>query len=1010
MNFRCCRTGFRALLCLGLIAMAMTRGARAADVAKAAHPSTVRVWETGDGLPANTILSMVQTRDGYLWLGTLYGLVRFDGIRFTVFDESNTPGLGDSRIVHLFEDSTGTLWIGTETAGTVMMRNGVLLTPDGLPAGGAERRLIGACEDAEGAVWLYNANGELWRHHNSRFTPFVLGGEDVARPVSLLRETNGQVWVATSRRQCAVGAIGTDGSVELPVQEELPASQLDLLVPSRRGGYWRLGNFRVQHWTTNRMDRDYGAFPWPLKVSAACEDRDGSLVVGTLGAGVFRMAPDGHVTSLTTADGLSHNWVLSVLVDREGTLWVGTDSGGLNRVQRQQFANVEEVRGWAVQSVCADRDGTLWIASNSDGLAQLKDGALRRFGPRESFYTTTRSMKSVFVDRAGIVWIGTRGAGLFRWESERFELEKAAGVIHSDVQAIHQDRAGTLWFGTASELVSWNQREWRRHTIADGLSADHITAIADDAAGNLWVGTRRGGLNRLRDGKFTIQRKADGLPSDDISCLWVDAQGVLWAGTTGSGLGRYKDGRWTRFSTREGLVSNNIGFIIDDDENLWLGSNAGVSRTGKKVLNEFASGGAKWIYSRAYGRAEGLPTFECAAGAQPGAWRGTDGKLWFATIKGVASIDPARLQFNTNPPPVTIDQVMIDDAPVAGTARAGVSLRPGDERLEFRYSSLNLGAPELARFRFRLEGYEKDWTEAGNTRVARYTKLAPGEYTFHVSACNEDGVWNDDGATLGVIVQPPFWRTWWFLGAAVSCVFGLTAGIAHYITSQKLQRQLVLLKQQEALERERARIARDIHDQVGASLTQVALLGELVEVDKDLPEEVSAHAQQITQAARETTRSLDEIVWTVNPANDTLEGLVNYICKHAEDYLSVAGLRYRLEFPEPVPAITITPEVRHNVFLASKEAVTNIVRHARGGNAWLRLRIGPSSFTFEIEDNGRGIADPDAPSARNGLKNMRKRMADVGGTFWVGRGAEGGALVRLTVPVAGNKVAPAKPV
>jgi signal transduction histidine kinase len=303
-----------------------------------------------------------------------------------------------------------------------------------------------------------------------------------------------------------------------------------------------------------------------------------------------------------------------------------------------------------------------------------------------------------------------------------------------------------------------------------------------------------------------------------------------------------------------------------------------------------------------------------------------------------------------------------------------------------------------------MEGEERDWTETTDT--SREFKLDPGEYRFRVTACNEDGVWNETGRTLAVIVQPPFWRTWWFYGASAGGLLSLVAGVVHYLSTQKLQRQLVLLKQKEALEKERARIARDIHDQVGASLTQVALLGELVETDKDLPDEVEAHAKQISQTARDTTHSLDEIVWTVNPSNDTLEGLVNYICKHAQDFLRVAGLRYRLEVPEQLPPMPMTPEVRHNVFLASKEAVTNIVRHAKATAAWIRLRLDSSSFTVEIEDNGCGIADPDAPSVRNGLRNMRKRMDDIGGTFSIGRGKEGGALVRLTVPIGSNSIAP----
>jgi signal transduction histidine kinase len=332
-------------------------------------------------------------------------------------------------------------------------------------------------------------------------------------------------------------------------------------------------------------------------------------------------------------------------------------------------------------------------------------------------------------------------------------------------------------------------------------------------------------------------------------------------------------------------------------------------------------------------------------------------------------------------------------------------LQPGDERIEIHYASLNLAAPERARFRYRLEGHEKNWIEAGNARVVRYSKLPPGPYEFHVAAANEDGVWNEKGASLAITVlppPPPFWRTWWFIVGSALFVIGAVAGTVHYFSTQRLGRQLALMRQQEALERERARIARDIHDQVGASLTQVALLGELVETDKDSPADVQEHAQQICQTARETTRALDEIVWTVNPQNDTLDGLVNYICKNAQDYLAVAGVRYRFDLPSHLPAQPIAPDVRHNVFLASKEAVTNVVRHAKASAAWIRLRLEPASFTLEIEDNGRGLAglDPEAAKRRHGLKNMRKRMEDVGGSFEIGPGVEGGALVRLTVPLA----------
>jgi signal transduction histidine kinase len=321
--------------------------------------------------------------------------------------------------------------------------------------------------------------------------------------------------------------------------------------------------------------------------------------------------------------------------------------------------------------------------------------------------------------------------------------------------------------------------------------------------------------------------------------------------------------------------------------------------------------------------------------------------------------------------------------------------------LEIQYTSLNLGAPDRARFRYRLEGHESAWVEAGNTRVVGYPKLPPGDYRFHVTACNEDGVWNETGSSLAISVLPPFWRTRWFLTASALILLGTIVGSVHYVSTQRWKRQVERMKQQEALEKERGRIARDLHDQLGASLTQIALLGELAESDKDAAAEVAAHAQQISKTARETTRVLDEIVWAVNPSNDTLEGLINYVCKYAQDYLAVAGLRCRLDVPAQLPLTPLPPEVRHNVFLAAKEAVTNVVRHAQATEARIRLRLEPTTFTLEIEDNGRGVAGLDDPRAqtRNGLRNMRRRMEDLGGSFSISPAADRGAVVRLTVPL-----------
>lgn len=975
-------------------------------------PYTIDVWEAAPGkLPQNEIITMIQSRDGYLWLGTLSGLVRFDGIRFTVFDESNTPGLDSSRIISLFEDSQTNLWVGTETAGVVLVKEGRVSSLD-IGRGSREGRLMSACEDSSGAVWLYTADGQLCRYRNGRRDIWRLGAKQSSKCRRVIAGESGRVLVATDWSLFVIGPTAGLEPTTLPVEEETQVDDIDFILASERGGYWRLAEGRVQKWSTTGLERDWGPYTnlWNRSrtpVKAACEDRQGNLLVGTGGAGVFWFDPDGKATCLSTKEGLSHNIILSLHADREDSLWVGTDGGGLNRVKRQVFDVLQESRGLVAQSVCEDAEGGLWIGYNGGGVDLWSKGVLQRFDPSQFWMA---SVRAVFADGQR-VWVGTSGAGLIQLQLGQIQRVPGVRTLHPVVLAIHQDRINRLWVGTQGGLARLDGHAWKTYTTLAGLSSDEVRAIADDAEGNLWVGTMGGGLNLLRDDKFTAFRKKDGLPSDNISSLLADDDGVLWVGTDGGGLARLHKGKWTRYTTREGLISNSVGYLVEDGQGyLWIGSNAGLMRVKKKALNDLAQGLATFIPVRAYGEPDGLPSSECTSGSQPGACRTRDGKLWFPTIKGLVSVKPDQLKSNTNPPPVRIESVLIDDQPHHTNAlRTGfsqaVTIPAGTERLEIRYTSLNLAAPERARFKYRLyrlKRHETAWTEAGNIRIALYPRLSPGHYRFQVMACNEDGVWNEKDSSLALMVETPFWRTWWFLTSATVLFLGTIIAVVRYFSTQKLQRQLEHLRQQEALEKERARIARDIHDQVGASLTQVSLLGELVESDKNSPEEVEAHGRQISQTALETTRALDEIVWTVNPSNDTLDGLITYVCKHAQEYLAVAGLRYRLDVPTQLPSAVISPEVRHNVFLASKEAVTNVVRHAKASAVWVRLRLEPDRFTLEIEDNGRGLADMDEKAGRNGLRNMRKRMEDIGGDFSIRPAAEGGTLIRLTAPLGNH--------
>jgi ligand-binding sensor domain-containing protein/signal transduction histidine kinase len=930
-------------------------------------PFVVDSWSNEEGLPQSSVISVIQTRDGYLWLGTLNGLVRSDGIHFTVFNQNNTPGLPSNIIVFLFEDSRGILWVGTETSGLCAIQNGLVKNFD---TGGAGGKVTGAFEDESGVVWFSTADGRFlcWKNVRLDLHPSVF-------PAQLLYQV------------------------------------FHLRVPGKNGVVWRLQNGHVEKFRDDKLEKDFGASPWagslivalnkapdgnyiPIpfdaSVTAACQDADGNLVVGTHGSGVYWFEASGGYRHISTNEGLSHGIVLSLCFDREGNLWVGTDGGGLDRVKKNYFSSPAGFSDGVARSVQQDAQGGFWVTFNSHGLAYSLTNSWQMFGVGKG-----SNAWSVLVDSQQRVWAGTSGEGLFRFNTSSFQPVSGAEKIGPDLFALFQGHDGKIWAGGENGLGCYDGQDWKIFNASDGFPPVAVRAIAETTNGSLWIGTEAG-LFSLRDGTIS----AVSAPVSDISCLLVDRNDALWVGTSGHGLALFENGNWTRFSTTNGLASADIGYFIQDDsDHLWIGSYEGLLRLS---FTNHPDGEKKILACRVFGKSDGLPAQECSAGAQPAALRTRDGQLWFPTIKGLVAVNPAALKPNLQPPPVVIESVRIDGAEqktnlISSTWSQAVAIPPGNEQLEIHYTGLDFSAPKLVRFKYRMDGHETTWTDAGGERVARYPKLPPGNYRFQVIAENEDGVWNETGSVLAVSVQPYFWQTNWFRAVAIIFILAAVAAGVRLILTQKFRRQL---RQQASLERERSRIARDLHDQLGANLTQVALLSEMAVADKNSPAAVEDSARQISETARETTRSLDEIVWAINPANDTLEGLANYACKYAQDYFALAGLRYRADLPSQLPATHIPPDVRHNTFLAFKEAVNNTVKHAHASEAWVRLQLSPEKFTLSIEDNGRGLnLDASAASARNGLKNMRERMADIRGEFSIAAGANGGTMVRLTVPI-----------
>jgi signal transduction histidine kinase/ligand-binding sensor domain-containing protein len=924
----------------------------------------VSSWSVEDGLPDNEAISVLQGSDGYLWIGTQHGLVRFDGNRFTVFNQMNTPGLSSDLVVFLYEDHQTNLWVGTQSAGLQMIKDGVVQS---FSAATADNGMVSyATTDSSGAILFYTGSGII-RYDKSAVNIYPGSGQYAG------------------------------------IYHQLASLAQNIAVPSPSGGYWQIYNGRVLKINAaGHVARDLGLFPWGnMKVEGALEDDKGNLIVGTLGAGIFWSDAGGHWQSISNK--LSSPYILSMCFDRDGNLWAGTDGGGLDRIRRKIFNTPAQFPPNNIQSLYPDKGGGWWIASGAQGAFHWTTNGVQnfQFGP-------LREAQEVLVDHRQQVWAGTWDEGLYLFQTNQFVPAPGAGVLAPRIFSLLEDHSGQLWVGSQNGVGRFDGRQWMLLTSKSGLSGDTVRAIAEDTNG-VWIGTEGQGLDLYQNGKIMYYRAGkDGLPGDDISCLATGSDGALWVGTFAHGLARIKNGKCESFSTRDGLASDSIGYILEDGDTLWIGSNAGLMRAPKQSFDDFASGKADSIFCRTYGKADGLPTRECSAGSQPAACRAADGTLWFPTTEGAAFIDPSELKTNRQPPAVMIESVLVNSVEqntnqLASAWPDSVTIVPRSDRskiqLEIHYTALDFSAPNLIRFKYRLTGYQNGWTEAGNERVARYPKLPPGQYRFEVIAFNEDGIQSQNSSSFAVTVLPQFWQTTWFALLAIIVTLGIVAAIVRYISTQKLHRELQRHKQQQALERERARIARDLHDQLGANLTQVSLLGEMAEADKNAPEEIESHAQQICDTARETTRSLDEIVWAINPANDTLEGIANYCIKYAQEFFALANIRCRVEALAQLPDVPIAPDVRHNVFLAFKESVNNVIKHAQATETHIHLRLNARNFSMEIADNGKGFSASDEKQNRNGLRNMRKRMADIGGNFEIGPAPEKGTLVRLTVPI-----------
>jgi len=964
--------------------------------------------QTEDGLPQNSVTAIVQTRDGYLWLGTYNGLARFDGVRFTVFADSTTPGLQSSRVTSLFEDDAGRLWIGHETGGLTRFKDGKFEAME-IRSTWKGGKIVAIGADATQDLWLVNETGLLARWRDG----LVLTPRAGVAPgiVSFATDNRGGVWIA---RDGKLSVLQGEKLVPVAFDGGSEDGYVQGICASRSGGLWVAIEGRVRQWQDNRWIKDLGAAPWGLSgILPLIEMQDGSLAAGTVDSGLYLIIPGGGALHFNRTNGLPQNWVRSLCEDREGNLWIGAGSGGLVALRAGKVATVNPPDDWqgrAVLSVSVARDGAMWIGTEGAGLYRFHDAQWTRFADNDGL--ANPFIWSVAEDAQGRLWAGTWGGGLFVLRSQRFERVPGLENLTAPVTALLHAPDGTSWVGTGDGLMQYETGGMTWFGRPQGLELPDVRAVAQSKDGTVWFGMSGGGLGRLKDGAVRQFWKRDGLSSDYVHCLRLEADGTLWIGTAGNGLIRLKDERFAVVGTKQGLPDGVICHIEEDERGFfWMSSHGGILRVSKAELHRCADGEIDIVPCLTYGKGDGLPTLECSGGLQPAGCRTADGRMWFPTTKGLVAVNPTDVKHNQLPPPVVIEEVLVDDLPVIANGAGGspLEISPGRQQFEFRYTGLSFTAPEKVRFKHRLVGLETKWTDAGTKRAVNYSYIPPGKYNFRVLACNNDGVWNEAGGALAFTVLPHFWQTWWFRALAGFNAAALVAGSVLFAARRRMHDKLERIERQRAVERERARIAKDIHDDLGASLTRITLLSQSARGELDNSPEAAADVDRIYRTARELTRAMDEIVWAVNPQHDTLDSLASYLGRFAQEFLNAVHIRCRLDLPMQLPAWPLTAEVRHNLFLAFKEALNNAVRHADASEVRVSLTIEPAGFALRLEDLGHGFAtdreragdahDPARLASGNGLANMHQRLTEIGGRCDIHSAPGQGTKVTFFVPI-----------
>lgn len=1033
----------------------------AAEVTADTHGFHFRTWNRSEGLPSNEVRAILQTSDGYLWLSTSAGLARFDGLRFTVFNQANTPEITNESCGPLLEDDQGRLWIGTSDG--LLRYDGrferidVVKGTDELveDARGARSNSVTAlCHAAGGGLWVATLRGVyryregewLWARGTDSDGAYAPGFERAAVLCAIDSAEHG-TWVGgyeCTRHRSPSGGMFHLVREAVPYREGYVAFQLALDPTGTPWGLfgthnpWEAYAYRLEQGQWVRVfdtaflngSRPYFAFwdrlgrMWFPHAPAGLLCHEGVVVPGSrarraelssLGdpASVAQRPAGSALQPVRVPFSVEPDFVMCMAEDGEGNYWLGTEYSGLIRMRPRAVATITPESGLPdadARTIFEDSSDAVWVGSNG-GLTRVTDRPFTTYD--ESHGLVHNRVRAFTQDPAGRLWIGTvKGLSVMVGEGRFETVAIGEGWTNTGIRAVQIQPSGSVWVATDYGLHRRAADGWEYIAEAGSVGFRMSSALLEDRRGQVWVGTHGGGLAVFGDGAVRTLHVPDGLCSEWIHALHEDAEGVVWLGTS-AGLNRVEEGVISSFTTEHGLPDNRVHSLVEDRHGwLWVGHETGVYRVNKRALNDLVQGRTDRVVCMAYDLEDGLPSVQTRGRfTQPDAIRTRDGRIWIPTAAGVAVFDPDALPDLTNAPPVLIEEIRANGVALFSNRAHGrttpppgrlpvstdgeVRFPPGQGRiLEMDYTAATFVAADAVRFAYRLEGLDADWIEAGPRRSAYYANLRPGRYRFQVRATTKYGIGSSAAAGVSLHLTPHFYETWWFVA---SCALAVVGGVgAVLLWREGYLRQVRRLERETAALRERERLARDLHDGLGGSLTRITLLSDW-EQQSGL-HDADRRFKQLSASTRDALHALKDIIWAAHPIHDRLESLASHVQAHTAAALDGTGVRCEFDLPDEFPERTLPIELRTGLFYAAKEAVNNVVKHAGASEAVVRMRVQDSRFELVIEDDGRGF-DPASVQRGHGLGNMTSRAKAVGGELDVESRPGGGTRVRFTVPL-----------